>query len=142
MLRQTPVKLGSGSAPQTRGLSFDGGFSLLEVLVALAVVAASVTALMLTLSTQVQISQRVSERRFAGMVASNVFAQTRMQKVMPSVGVSNGLESSGPYNFSWRLTVQNTDQASLRRLDVRISLQTPDAPEKTVLTRTEFISQL
>jgi general secretion pathway protein I len=141
MLRQTPLTLDPRSVPQTHGLNSGAGFSLLEVLVALAVVAASVTALMLTLNTQVQISQRVSERGFAGMVASNVFAQTRMQKVMPPVGVSNGRESSGPYNFNWRLTVQNTDQASLRRLDVRISLQTPDAPEQTVLTRTEFMSE-
>jgi general secretion pathway protein I len=122
------------------------GFSLLEVLIALAIVAASVIALMSTLSAQVQVSQRVSQRTFANIVASNVFANVRLQPLLPSVGESRGQERSGPYDFNWRMAVQNTDQAGLLRLDVTVSLRTTINDNNTqapilVLTRTEFAAQ-
>jgi general secretion pathway protein I len=117
------------------------GFSLLEVLVALAIVAASVIALMSTLNAQVQISQRTSQRAFANMVASNVFANLRLQPNLPPIGKSNGQERSGPYQFAWKMTVTNTDQAGLLRLDVSVSLQTEQQSPVRVITRTEFAAR-
>jgi general secretion pathway protein I len=117
------------------------GFTLLEVLIAMAVIALSLSALIYSASAEVNAASRDQQRTLAGYVASNVFAQIRLGERFPEPGERSGRETMGPYQFQWRARVQNTVESDLRRIDLRVLLKRDTAPDEPVLTRTEFLGR-
>lgn len=73
-----------------RGNPARSGFTLLEVMVALAVAAIGLAAISKSLSTTVEVADRLSQRTLATWVASNRMAELRMTRQF----VSNGSQSS------------------------------------------------
>jgi len=95
------------------------GFTLLEVLVALLVLALALLALARTAASQVQAFGAWRERTLAGWVAQDVLTQTRLSGVTVS-GKSDGQRMFGGREWRWELEVQPTQVTSIRRLDVRV----------------------
>lgn len=119
-----------------------GGFSLIEVLVALAVVAVALVAVVSSVSGQIKIVERTRERSFAGWVASNVFNERRLREPFPEVGESSGVVTMAQQRFAWRMIVQSTEELDLRRIDVRIARKSDgDLPDQPILARTEFAAR-
>jgi general secretion pathway protein I len=106
---------------QQTGQSIARGFSLLEVIVALAVLATALAAVIGVAIAQTRAEQRINTRFFAAIVAKNVLAQNQLSPLWPELGESSGRVSMGPQNFVWQLRVIATPSAELRRLDVQIS---------------------
>lgn len=96
------------------------GFTLVEVLVALAIIS---IALMAALRAAGQGSNSVGELRarvLAGWVAENLLAEHRARQDWLPLGVRTGSQSQGGSNFSWREEVIATPNASFRRVDVLV----------------------
>ena len=96
------------------------GFTLLEVLVALLVLALALLALSRTAAMQVDAFGAVRERTLAGWLAADVLARTRIATPFPPTGKSDGGRRFGGRDWHWELVVQTTPVATLRRLDVRV----------------------
>lgn len=96
------------------------GFTLIEVLVALAIVS---IALMSALHAAGQGTGNVSELRsrlLAGWVAENLLAEHRARRDWLPLGVQRGSGREGGLDFVWREEVIATPNPAFRRVDVRV----------------------
>lgn len=98
------------------------GFTLIEVLIALVVVALALLALTQTASSQVRAFDGLRERTLAGWVAANVLSETRLATPMPPIGRSNGRARFADRDWRWTLDVAATEDAAIRRMDVAVRL--------------------
>ena len=96
------------------------GFTLVEVLAALAIVS---IALLAALRAAGQGTSNVAELRsrlLAGWVAENRLAQHRARLDWLPLGIQRGAERQGGLEFSWREDVVATPNPAFRRVDVLV----------------------
>lgn len=94
------------------------GFTLIEVLIALAIVA---IALIAALRAAGQSTANVGELRtrlLAGWVAENILAEHRARGDWLPIGMERGGQREGGTEFSWRKEVIATPNPAFRRVDV------------------------
>jgi general secretion pathway protein I len=96
------------------------GFTLVEVLIALAVVAIALLALTRAASVQVQSFDGLRERTLASWVAANVLAEARLASAFAPTGRSDGHMQLGGRDWRWQREVLTTPDAEIRRIDVRV----------------------
>ena len=101
-------------------LSSHAGFSLIEVLIALAVVALALLALTRAASVQVQAFDGLRERTLAGWVAANVLTETRLASAFPPTGRSDGQMRLAGHDWRWSREVQATPNAEIRRIEIQV----------------------
>jgi general secretion pathway protein I len=100
---------------------YASGFTLLEVLIALLVIALALLALMRTTAVQVHSLADLRERTLAGWLAQDVLAETRLANPLPNPGHSNGQRRFAGRDWRWEVQVQSTAVPSIRRLDVSVA---------------------
>lgn len=96
------------------------GFSLLEVLVALAILALAMAALVRTAGLEARSVAESRERVQAQWIASNLIAEARIQSIAPAIGSRSGSLEFGDRRWAWRMEVADTGAGSIRRLDVSV----------------------
>ena len=96
------------------------GFTLLEVLVALAVIALSMGAIIKATGDYTNNQSYLRDRTVAMWVARNVLVQYRVDKEWPRVGEQKGTQEMGNREWRWLAVTSQTDEAELRRLDVEV----------------------
>lgn len=94
------------------------GFTLLEILVALAVLAISLGALIKIAAESANNVGYLRDRTLAAWVANNKVNETLLSRAWPAPGLSQGTAAMAGRQWRWRLTVSNTSDPDLRRLDV------------------------
>jgi general secretion pathway protein I len=107
------------------------GFTLIEVLVALVIVAVSMTGAILVVTQRARDGTYLRDKTLAHWIAMNLLTERRLQTAAPRLGKSSdGLEFGGR---QWRWTIEVTETAvdSMRRLDVRV--RPAEAPEESAL---------
>ena len=112
------------------------GFTLLEVLVALLVLALALLALSRTAARQVDAFGAMRERTVAGWLAADVLAQTRLAAPFPATGTSDGRRRFGGRDWRYDVVVQGPPVASIRRIDVHIYAS--DDSKSPIATLTGF----
>jgi general secretion pathway protein I len=114
--------------------SRDGrGFTLLEVLVALAIVAVVMVALMRTAGMGAMALARERDLTLASYVAANVLTEARIAQGAPPLGRRAGRMRMGPREWRWELLVQPSPEPSILRLDVRVYADESDPSIATSL---------
>ena len=96
------------------------GFTLLEVLIGLLVLALALLALTRTAALQVDSFGQLRDRTTAGWLAKDLLAETRIGNPFPALGTSNGTRRFGPADWRWEVRVQATQVATIRRIDVLV----------------------
>lgn len=95
------------------------GFTLVEVLVALAVLAIALTAILRSLSQAIDVSAELRDRTMALWVAQDMVALRRINGVVPASGVQTGEREMGGRRWTW--TEQTKDVAAgLRSVDIQV----------------------
>jgi general secretion pathway protein I len=97
------------------------GFTLVEVLVALAIVAVALAAAgrSVALSTDSAADHRL--RVLAGFVAENRMAELSARRAWPGIGVTEGTEGQAGIEFRWRAEVVATPHPLLRRVEIQVT---------------------
>jgi general secretion pathway protein I len=103
-----------------------GGFTLVEVLVALAIIAVALMAALRVAGAGTNSTGELRARLLAGWVAENVLAEQRARGQWPSPGIQRGTQRQGNIEFAWREEVISTPNAAFRRVDIRVFV----APEE------------
>ncbi len=96
------------------------GFTLLETLIGLVVLALALVALSRTAASQVNAFSDMRERTLAGWLAQDVLTQTRLTAQFPATGKSDGRRRYANRDWRYEVEVQGTDVATIRRIDVRV----------------------
>jgi general secretion pathway protein I len=103
-----------------------GGFTLLEVMVALAVLAIAVSSLFLGMVQYNRNALYLKESTVAGWVARNQVAQWQLQAPWPAPTEKRGKEEMANHEWYWRIKVANTEDPGVRRIDVEVRLEEDD----------------
>jgi general secretion pathway protein I len=111
------------------------GFTLLEVLIALAVLAIAMGAVIKATGDYAGNHAWLRDRTLATWVARNVMVEMQVENAWPRVGESKGTQDMGRREWRWLARISQTDEARLRRLDVEVYLlDTDDEEPVTVLS--------
>ena len=106
------------NVPQTKHAAM--GFTLIEVLVALSIVAIALMAGLRSTEALSRNASRQSTQWLAQICAENEFSRLRLSRQMPSVGVSTVSCPQANLDFSVSLNVQATPNPNFRRIDARV----------------------
>jgi len=98
------------------------GFTLLEVMVALVMIAIAFSAIYLALSTSTRTQAALQDKTAATWVGLNVIAK-RQANVITS-NQSSGKETMLLQNWVWELKTQNTPNPSIAMLEVTVRKET------------------
>jgi general secretion pathway protein I len=96
------------------------GFTLIEVLVALAIVAVGMAAVMRTISSSADTIFYLRDKTFAQWVALNQIANLRITAQTPGVGNSEGDTDYAGRKWHWRQEVVASEVPGVERIDVRV----------------------
>lgn len=97
------------------------GFTLIEVLVALAIVSIALFAGTQAVSSLLSGAERQSDTLLAHTCAENELFKVRLSRQMPSVGNSEQSCEQAGRNYLVRIEVRPTPNPSFRRVDARVS---------------------
>ena len=115
------------------------GFTLMEVLAALAVVAIALTAILSSSGRTVSNVVHMRDGTLAQWVAENRIAELRLEGEWPSTGRSNGEVEMAGREWFWEAEVENTQDEDLRRVDVSVS--TSRDAERSAANLSAFIGR-
>ncbi len=115
------------------------GFTLLEVLVALAILAIAMAAVIQAASDSARTQAILQERTIAGWIAENVIAEQQLENRWPDAGSRfSGETTMAGREWHWSVEVQATPEPDLRRLDVRVR---PAGSDTTAAQLSAFLGQ-
>ncbi|MDZ7920359.1 type II secretion system minor pseudopilin GspI [Rhodoferax sp.] len=97
------------------------GFTLVEVLVALAIVAVTLMAGLQATSSLTRNAERQADRLLAQLCAENALAQVRLSQQLPDVGDSTRPCEQAGRVLELRLLVQTTPNPNFRRVEARLT---------------------
>lgn len=97
------------------------GFTLLEVLVALAIVGISLAAVGGEIVQMVNTATKMQNQTYASWIAHNKIAELRLANTLPEVSTSSGEVNYARQEWAWRAVVSETGVENLYRVDVTVS---------------------
>lgn len=115
------------------------GFTLLEVMVALAVVAIALTAVLSSSGRTVRNAAELRDRTIAQWVAENRLAELRLESGWPSTGRTRGQAEMAGRDWFWTMRVAETEDEDLRRVEVEVARDRAD--DDGVFTMLGFVGR-
>jgi general secretion pathway protein I len=98
----------------------DRGFTLIEVLVALTIVAVGMAAVMGALTSSASTAAYLRDKTFAQWVALNQIANLRLSGQQPPTGKSDGDTDFAGRTWHWQQEVVTTELPGVERIDVSV----------------------
>lgn len=108
------------------------GFTLLEVLVALAVFALAITALVQAGSRRADNIGYLRDRTLAAWIAADRVTALRLEPGWPDTGTREGEVEMAGRTWYWEAEVEETPEPAVRRVDVAVRLGEDGEPVSTI----------
>jgi len=105
-----------------------GGFTLVEILVALLVLAIALTAAARGLGAAIDTTAALRDRTLARWVAEDRLASLELEREWPALDVKEGDADMGGRAFRWRQETGVTPVARMRRVEVSVFQPGIDSP--------------
>ena len=115
------------------------GFTLLEVLVALVIVALGLMAAFGQVNQTLTVSSRLRDKSLAHWVAVNEMTRLRLLAEFPAIGSRSDEVEMARTNWRFTINVVKTPLDALRRVDISVAFA--DRPDSVVTTLTGFIGR-
>ena len=115
------------------------GFTLVEILVALAVLAIALTATARSLGGALDTTAALRDRTLARWVAEDRLAEIELRREWPDLDVKEGDADMGGRAFHWRQETGVTPAARMRRIELSVFLAGTDSP---LAKLTGFVEQV
>lgn len=115
------------------------GFTLVEVLVALFILAITMAAVSRTASSSIHHAEALRTRITADWVAQNRLALHQARGDWLPTGIQSGEEEQAGQNYPWREEIIATPNPTMRRIVVRVSA--PDDKQHTLRELSGYLVQ-
>lgn len=115
------------------------GFTLVEVLVALAVLAISMVAVIGAAGKSTRTASQLRDDTFASWVAMNELSSLRLAAELPGNDTLNGDADMAGRKWHWKATISKTEDPDLLRIDVDVS--DPLKPDDVITGVTGFMGR-
>ena len=109
------------------------GFTLLEVLVALAILAIALAAVIKVSGRYAENASYLRDKTFAHWVAMNVLTDLQIQDKWPDLGKKTGTAMMAERKWYWVVNVETTPDNDLRRLEVQVYSNRQDKEPMIIL---------
>lgn len=97
------------------------GFTLIEVMVALVIIALSLTGIAVTMGQMLDNAYTLRDRTYASWIAQNKIVEMRAAGVVPRIDETTGTVPYAGTDWEWRAVVAETGIENLWRVDVSVS---------------------
>lgn len=102
------------------------GFTLLEVLVALSLLAIGLAAAARVSLISADSAESLQQRQLAGWVAENHLALLRATRTFPETGKRSGSAEIGKRQFRWHMEIDEAAQGHFRRVEIVVTANDQD----------------
>lgn len=99
------------------------GFTLIEIVVAMAVLAVAMGALISGMGRYADNAAYLREKTLALWVAHNRLTEIQLEAAFPSVGKSDGDAEMGGIRWRWHVEVSETPDPHVHRVDIGVSAE-------------------
>ena len=113
------------------------GFTLVEVLVALAIVAVALAAVMRVVAQAIDVTAGLRDRSIALGIAQDRLAQHRLLRDFPDLDTTTGTQQQGGRTWQWQEKVVSTPIENFRRVEIDVR----DEREQTMAHLVGFIAR-
>ena len=113
------------------------GFTLIEVMVAMAITALGLSATYYAIMQSVSAVDRLQEKTYAHWIALNQLTEMRLQQQVPEIGETNGDLEYADQRWFWRSSVSESGVDNLYRVDIAVSKE--NSPDDVVSDIVGFI---
>ncbi|MGI9273201.1 MAG: type II secretion system minor pseudopilin GspI [Woeseiaceae bacterium] len=104
-----------------RCVKSDKGFTLLEVLVALAIIGLALMGVAGKMVQMLNAANTMRDRTYASWIGHNKITEMRLANVVPDVSATSGEVDYAGVEWAWRAVVTETGVDNLYRVDVSVS---------------------
>ena len=101
------------------------GFTLLEALIAMAVISIALLAIGKNTRQQINQLQSLRDTTLATWLADNIITETRLGLSPAQTGSSTGVRRMGQQDWTWTLNTQTSPDPNILRLDVIVRTTGP-----------------
>ncbi|TDU31588.1 general secretion pathway protein I [Panacagrimonas perspica] len=119
----------------------DAGFTLIEVLVAVAVLAIAMAAVIGAMARQASNAGYLKQKTVAMWVAHNRLAELQLQTEPPDTGRSDGKAEMSGIEWRWDMAIVKTQDSRLLRVDIEVRSPTQTEKEGALAQVTGFLAQ-
>jgi general secretion pathway protein I len=120
-------------------ISRDGGFTLLEILIALAILAIAFASIITVAANQSVNVAYLRDKTLAHWVAMNQITELQVSNKWPSTGKQQGDEEMGLQKWHWKRTVTKTPDDRVRKMEIAVFRNRGD--DEAVVRLISFVSQ-
>lgn len=125
------------------------GFSLIEIIMAVVVLAIGLTALLPTLSSTTSATADARSKIIAHWVAMNKLTEIQVERKWPSISKKSGKTEMGDdgTEWEWEYQVTKSPDDDMRRIDIEVYLprhlsNNPDNDKAVITTLTGYVANL
>lgn len=115
------------------------GFTLIEVLIAVAFLAIGMSAIIATVGASIRNAANLQNETYAHWVAMNELTTLRLALAWPETGDQKGNSELAGQKWVWQAKISTTPDPDLRRVDVTVSSAL--APDTAITSVTGFIGR-
>jgi general secretion pathway protein I len=116
------------------------GFTLIEVMIALSVVAIGLMATLKAVNDEISSANIVRNKMIALWVMENKVAEIRMNPVLPGVGVNQGQQTLYNQIWHWQTNTTNTANTKIRKVEVAIFAADENDKKNPVITQNIYLA--
>ncbi len=116
--------------------SAEDGFTLIEMLVALAIFSLAALALLRLEGATVASTARLQDQAMAQIVARNLAVEAMTDPVPPPFGRESGQAQNGGRNWSWTRVVARSPEPRIQQIEINVQSQLgPEGARLTIFRR-------
>ncbi|MES9992759.1 MAG: type II secretion system minor pseudopilin GspI [Candidatus Thiodiazotropha sp.] len=133
-----PISINPGGAPLARARKYRG-FTLLEILIALAILAIAFASIITVAANQATNVGYLRDKTLAHWVALNQLTEIQVSKEWLPTGKQQGDEEMGLHKWHWRRVVTKTPDDRVRQVEITVFRERGD--DESITRLVSFISQ-
>ena len=115
------------------------GFTLLEVLVAMAILSLGMIAVFAGMSQSLSVTSRLRDKTLASWIATNRITELQVTGEYPKAGTQRDQVKMANAEWVYNMNISDIPDLAMRRLDITVSFA--DSPDDILATVTGFIGE-